>query len=1476
MRLLQCRGAGGYYLTELFTNNEEIPPYAILSHTWGADDSEVTFDDLTKGTGADKPGYEKIRFCAAQARQDGLDYFWIDTCCINKENKAELSRAINSMFLWYRKAARCYVYLSDVSTAKRKANSDTSEWKSTFQRSRWFTRGWTLQELLAPRAVEFFSRQHQRLGDKVSLRSQIHEITGIPERALQGEPLSQFSVNDRLSWITDRETKLEEDKAYSLLGIFGVSVPPFYGEGIGRALGRLRDEIDKLDMCTRDLHVTDPRRDKVRIEETKGGLLEESYHWIFQNPDFVHWHNDPQSRLLWIKGDPGKGKTMLLCGIINELSKSTTAKTSLHSYFFCQATDSRINSATAVLRGLLFMLVRQQPSLISKLREKYDRIGKALFEDANAWVVLCEIFTEILEDSTLDNAYFFVDALDECVKDLEKLLAFIVQKSSLFPHIKWIVTSRNYANIEQRLQLDSSGARLSLELKENAAQISRAVDAYIDHRLLELEQIQHDESIQSSVRETMQRKANGTFLWVSLVMKELKDVQAWEVLQVLEEVPTELTEVYRRMVQHIKQLKRQTPELCGQVLSTVVATYRPLHMQELCFLADLPNQGLDTEETTATIVKMCGSFLTVQEAYVYVIHQSATDFLSDEVSVFPSGMREVCGQIVSRSIQIMSRTLRRDMYSLGALGYPIEQVEQPQNDPLGASRYSCVYWINHLCDWGRSSTTNSSVMQDGGAVHEFLRAKHLYWLEALSLCEAISAGVVSLAKLENLLQGRADAAELMQLVHDIRRFLMYHQKGIECSPLQLYGSALLFSPTGSSTRMLFKHEEPNHIRIKPAIGDSWSACLQTLEDHEEPITAVAISHDSAWLASASEDATVKIWDVHSGACSQTLDGFSDYIHSVAFSHDSTLLAIAMWNRKGERSFLGGPTQKFGDDGPVQIYDISSGACLQTFRGHSSVVFSHDSTWLASASYADTAKIWDVSSGLCLQTFEGHKGWVNSVAFSHDSSQLVTAADDDTIKIWDASSGACLQTLEADDHVTSVAFSHDSALLASASTSDDCTIKIWNVNSGACLKTLNGHSDYVHSVAFSHDSSWLVSGSYNKYRNVSGDRTVKIWDVNTGICLQTFQGHSNGVRSVAFSHDSTRLVSASEDCTIKIWDTSSNAHPDWQMRESHSSGINSIVISHDSTRLASASDDHTIKIWDTSSGVCLQTLREHSERCRSVVFSHDSAYLASASYDGMVKIWDSNSGVCLRTFKIHGTGFSALAFSYDSSQLAAASWPGGAVEILDVSSCVCLQTLRGHSCWVNSVAFASDSKRLASVMSDRKVNLWDTRSGKCLTLSDHSDSVASVTFSYDSVASVTFSYDSTLLVTASTDCTIKIRDANSGVCLRTIDVEGTILHLSFDISDSYLHTDFGTIRVSSQSGTRALATDLELQNRPFRGLGLSADGVWITYNSENLVRLPSEYRPSCLVLSDKAIGIGTGAGRVWLCEVDMPEKQDELM
>lgn len=224
-------------------SGSQLPPYAILSHTWCKDEDEVTFQEITASTGPayGKAGFSKIRGCCVKAAEDGYQYVWIDTCCIDKTSSAELSEAINSMYRWYQQAEICYAYLSDIESAER----NSPFWEATnFKNSKWFTRGWTLQELIAPRSVEFYASNWDDLGTKSSRRDEISKITGIDVRILDGDDPAICNVAERLSWAASRKTKRIEDAAYCLLGLFQVHMPLLYGEG-ENALIRLQEEILK-------------------------------------------------------------------------------------------------------------------------------------------------------------------------------------------------------------------------------------------------------------------------------------------------------------------------------------------------------------------------------------------------------------------------------------------------------------------------------------------------------------------------------------------------------------------------------------------------------------------------------------------------------------------------------------------------------------------------------------------------------------------------------------------------------------------------------------------------------------------------------------------------------------------------------------------------------------------------------------------------------------------------------------------------------------------------------------------------------------------------------------------------------------------------------------------------------------------------------------------------------------------------------
>ncbi|KAJ3454768.1 hypothetical protein MRS44_013368 [Fusarium solani] len=265
--------------------------------------------------------------------------------------------------------------------------------------------------------------------------------------------------------------------------------------------------------------------------------------------------------------------------------------------------------AAAVLRGLIFLLAVQQPSLASHLRKKYEHSGRKLVEDGNAFFALSDILSGMLRDPSLARAYIVIDALDECETGLQQLLKLVVENTSAC-RVKWIVSSRNKRDIEQQLKPSDSQTGLSLELKANAQHCVACphfkikCDAPYAKRL----------ATRSFGRPSLSRSS--------------KLLKAWDGLDVLEEMPMGLEELYARMMKQIQQLKRRDLEFCRLVLSAATLAYRPLHILELGVVSGSPGEKSGKSERIQTIIRMCGSFLTMRDDQVYIVHQSAKDYLS--------------------------------------------------------------------------------------------------------------------------------------------------------------------------------------------------------------------------------------------------------------------------------------------------------------------------------------------------------------------------------------------------------------------------------------------------------------------------------------------------------------------------------------------------------------------------------------------------------------------------------------------------------------------------------------------------------------------------------------------------------------------------------------------------------------------------------------------------------------------------------
>ncbi|KAH8202864.1 hypothetical protein TruAng_002917 [Truncatella angustata] len=1064
--------------------------------------------------------------------------------------------------------------------------------------------------------------------------------------------------------------------------------------------------------------------------------------------------------LLWLLGPAGTGKSTIARTVANSFAEK---KQLLAGYFFKRGEQGRNNTAR-LFPTIAMQLVGTIPSFKGLLRQHLDSLDKDAVETKALKFQFDQLLLEplaYLPPSNVSNQtkVIIVDALDECEcteDQLLEILDLLCQFQTLGTiRLRVLVTSRltpGIARAFKPIQQKKLVRKVDLH-REFSKETQADIQTFLKTRFAEIK-------IRASVQRTpwpspkeldrlvqLATDPEPLFIYAATLCRFVYDEQRpknpqkqltiW--LEQCSSNKSQLNQIYEPILSRVF-LGNEDADFDQQLqfLGGLILLANPLPAASIAALL-----GMDLDDINWWLPQLHAVLDIPAESYrpIRLLHKSFSDFLlspdDSSASIYRINSADTHAILAVKCVRRMKLGLRRNICDIQTLSTSKDEIDkQIIGDCIPPDlRYACLYWVHHL------QCSKRPIDND---VCTFLYEYFLHWLEALSLLGRLSDGAVAVTELIEIIKNLPYVPSgLADFMYDARRFILSQKRGIEFAPLQVYVSALVFSPTNSLIRKLFNKEYPPWIELEPKVEATWNACLQTLEGHDSSVYSVAFSSDGQRVASGSGDRKVKIWDA-TGDCIQTLEGHDGSIYSVTFSSD------------GQRMATG------SDDKMVKIWDATSGDCIQTLEGHHgsvySVAFSSDGQRVASGSDDTKAKIWDVTSGDYIQTLEGHNDWVRSVAFSSNGQRVVSGSDDRKVKIWDVTSGDCIQTLEGHNNwVYSVAFSSDGQRVASGSY--DKKVKIWDVKSGSCIQTFEGHDGWVHSVAFSSDGQRVASGSY--------DKKVKIWDATSGDYIQTLEGHDGWVYSVAFSNDGQRVATGSTDTKIKIWDVTSGNHV--QTLKGHDDLVRSVAFSSNGQQVASGSDDKRVNIWDTTSGDYVQTLKGHDDWVRTVTFSSNSQQVASGSDDKKVKIWDVKSGDCIQTLKGHDSWVYSVAFSSNGQRVVSGS-NDTKVKIWDVESGDCIQTLEGHNGSVYSVAFSSDGQRVASGSYDKKVKIWDATSGDYIqTLEGHDGWVYSVAFSNDGQR----------VATGSTDTKVKIWDVISGDCIQTLPVGYIINSLSFD-------------------------------------------------------------------------------------------------
>lgn len=502
--------------------------------------------------------------------------------------------------------------------------------------------------------------------------------------------------------------------------------------------------------------------------------------------------------------------------------------------------------------------------------------------------------------------------------------------------------------------------------------------------------------------------------------------------------------------------------------------------------------------------------------------------------------------------------------------------------------------------------------------------------------------------------------------------------------------------------------------------------------HTAAIRSLDILAEKQCVVTASDDKTIRLWDVTDGETIAVFDGHTDRVYSVAAHSQTNRLLSA------------------SDDRTLRLWDLETSSTVIIMHGHqdwiNAVVILPSGQQAVSAAWDNTLRLWDLETGKTIRTFQGHEKAVFDVAILPECDKILSASADYTLRLWDIETGHTLRVFAGHKmliHCLVVLPNGQQAL----SGSYDKTLRLWDLNTGDTIRIFRGHTGPIRSVAVSKSGLHALSGSW--------DSTLRLWDVATGKTIRVLKGHTGAVNSLAIFPDGERALSGAEDGTIRLWNLAEGKTT--RVFKSNVCRVMSIVALSDNRRFVSASTNGSLTIWDLKTAEILGALQDPETSIQALDVLPTKNRIISASSDATLKIWDVESINLLTVLKGHEDSVTTVEVLPDEKHALSGSWDN-TLRLWDLHTGNTVKVFNGHTDWVWCVASLSDGQKALSGSSDGTLRLWDLKTTETLRVFEGHNWT---------VNSVKILPNQKQFISSSWDCTLRLWDIDTGKTLQTL-------------------------------------------------------------------------------------------------------------